>query len=165
MNLSTAIMLVNDSVRAVRVEYDPENAKNNNPNVLFKTLDPSLKKDDFVVVPTHTRHGFTVGKVMDIDFRVDFSSATTFGWIAGKVDVEGYKGVLAQEAEVVDRIGKAEENRMRAELRKSMGLGDIEFTDLDVVKSNAQLLAVSSPRGEAAPAAPQPAPAPEADTL
>lgn len=146
MNLSTAIMLVNKGVRAVRVEYDPDTFKNNNPNVKFKTLDPDLKVDDYVIVPTATRHGFTVGKVKELGFRVDFSSAEQFGWIVGKVDKVGYDNVIAQEKIVVDRIGQAEENRMREELSKSMGLGEIDFTDLDVTRATAAPQ-LSTPRG------------------
>lgn len=148
MNLSTSIFLVNKSVRAVRVDYDPDNYKNTNPNKLFKTLDPDLKKDDYVVVPTHTRHGFTVAKVTEVGFRVDFHSAEQFAWVAGKVDKDAYDTMLAQEKIVVDRIGAAEENRIRAELAKSMGLGDIDFTDIDVVKGSVAP-AIASPRGAA----------------
>lgn len=147
MNLSTAIMLVNDTIRAVRVEYDPETSKNNNPYVKFKTLDRTLAVDDLVVVPTHTRHGFTVAKVAEIGFRVDFNSAEQYGMIAGRVDKAAYDLLIEQEKTVVDRIGKAEENRMRAELVKSMGLGEINFTDLDVVRGSA-LPAPSTPRGQ-----------------
>lgn len=65
MNLTTAVFLVEEKARAVRVEYDPDVTRNNNPSKLFKTVNPDLKKDDLVVVPTHTRHGFTVAKITD----------------------------------------------------------------------------------------------------
>lgn len=146
MNLSTAIFLVNKAVRAVRVIYDPEHFKNNNPNKLFKTLDEKLEKDDYVIVPTNTRHGFTVAKVEEVGFRIDFHSAEQFSWIAGKLDKAAYESIIAQEKIVVDKIGMAEENRIRAELAKSMGLGDIDFTDLDVVRG-APTPALSTPRG------------------
>lgn len=155
MNLSTAIFLVNDSVRAVRVEYDPENFKNNSPNKLFKTLDVDLQKDDLVIVPTSTRHGFTIAKVVEVGFRVDFNSPDRFAWIGGKFDKPAYEHILKQEAIVIDRIGSAEENRIRQELKNSMGLGEISFTDLDVVRGSAPALA--SPRGARTA---QPAPAP-----
>lgn len=146
MNLSTAIFLVNDSVRAVRVEYDPDLMKNNSPNKLFKTLDPDIKKDDLVIVPTFTRHGYTIAKVTEVGFRVDFNSAEQFSWVGGKFDKLAYDNVLSQEKIVIDRIGEAEENRIRAQLKDSMGLGNINFTDLDVVKGNAAP-ALASPRG------------------
>lgn len=146
MNLSTAIFLVNKAVRPVRVVYDPDNFKNNNPNKLFKTLDESLVKDDFVIVPTNTRHGFTVAKVEEVGFRVDFHSTEQFAWIAGKLDKAAYDNIIEQEKVVVDRIGNAEENRIRAELAKSMGLAEVDFTDLDVVKGSPSPM-LSTPRG------------------
>jgi hypothetical protein len=85
MNLSAAIMLVRpDAVRPVRVEYDPDNKYNNNPTKVFKTVDKSIKKDDLVIVTTTTRHGFTVCKVVEVDFPVDYNSTEQWGWVAQK---------------------------------------------------------------------------------
>lgn len=137
MNLSTAIFLVNETVRSVRVEYDPDNFKNSNPNKLFKTLDATLAKDDLVIVPTHTRHGFTVAKVVEIDFQVDFNTPEHYSWIGGKFDKAAYDSVVDTEKAITLRVGKAEENKMRAELRKSMGLGEVSFTDLDIMAAAA----------------------------
>ena len=150
MNLSTAIFLVNETVRAVRVEYDPEISKNNNPNKLFKTLDSTLAKDDLVIVPTHTRHGFTVAKVVEIDFQIDFHTAEQYAWIGGKFDKTAYDSVLETEKKIIQKVGKAEENKMRAELRASMGLGEVSFTDLDIMAAARPTL-ISSPAGAAAP--------------
>lgn len=133
MNLSTAIFLVNKAVRPVRVEYDPDNSKNNSPDILFKTLDDSIKIDDFVVVPTRTRVGFTVCKVKEIGFRVNFDTTVQYDWIVARVDLDAHKRLVAQEAIVLNRIGDAEENRKRAELSAALQLSDIDLTDLDVV--------------------------------
>jgi hypothetical protein len=160
MNLSTAIFLVNKSVRAVRVSYDAE-PNRHNPANFFKTFDESLTKGDFVVVPTNTRHGFTVCKVEEIDFVVNFDSHTQYDWIVGKVDKAAYDSIVEQEKTVLDRIAKAEENRKRKELAEALGLASVDLTDLDVVKSNADLLpAPVNPRGQqptAAPATDEPA--------
>ena len=158
MNLSTAIFLVNETVRAVRVEYDPDNAKYNNPDKLFKTLDAGLAKDDLVIVPTSTRHGFTVAKVVEIDFQVDFNSPEQDRWVGGKFDKTAYDNVLQTEKQITARVGKAEENKMRAELRASMGLGEVSFTDLDIMAAAAPAALVNL---SGAPA-PAPTPAPDA---
>ncbi len=150
MNLTAAIMLVNKEVRPVRVVYDPDVPKHNDPNRLFKTLDPNLKVDDFVVVRTATRHGFTVAKVSEVGFRVNFDSPQDYDWIVAKVDVDQYKQMVAQENQVVERIGNAEENRKRAELAQSLGLQEIDLTDLDIVKGS-KALPSATPRGETAP--------------
>lgn len=146
MNLSTAIMLVNESVRSVKVSYDTD-YKNNNPNYFFKTLDPDLRVDDYVVVPTDTRHGMTVCKVTEIDFIVDFNAPNQYRWIVGKVDKAGADDIIKQEEVVLAKIAKAEENKMRAELRANMNLGDISFTDLDIVHGTVALPNAATPRG------------------
>ena len=147
MNLSTAILLVNKSVRALIVEYDPDAYKNNNFNKRFKTLDPDLKVDDLVVVPTSTRHGFTVGKVKEIDLRVDFNSSDQYDWIGGTFDKGAYDTILKQEKIVLDRVALAEENRIRAELKKTMGMDEVDFSDLEIVKGT-MALPSATPRGE-----------------
>jgi hypothetical protein len=152
MNLSVAIFLVNKSVRPVRVSYDPDYPKHNNPDAYFKTLDPSIKVGDKVVVPTTTRHGMTVCKVEEVDFRVNFDSTTDYKWVIGKVDVPAYEDIIAQELKVLDRIGDAEENRKRAELVKALQLEDINLTDLDITRGPTAIPAPPTPRGQ--PAAP-----------
>lgn len=133
MNLTAAVFLVNESVRALRVEYDPDNKYNNDTSRLYKTFDTTVSKGDLVVVPTNTRHGYTVAKVVDIDFQVDFQTTEQYRWVVDKVDLTRFKEVLETEKKIVHRVGKAEENKMRAELKASMGLGEIQFTDLDLM--------------------------------
>lgn len=130
MNLSAAIMLVNPGIRPVKVEYDPDIQRNNNPNKLFKTLDKDLAKDDLVIVPTNTRHGFTIAKVSEIDFPVDFSSSEVWGWIGGKFDKKTYDEVLKIEDNVKHKVAKTQENKMRAELIAAAGLGEVSFDDV-----------------------------------
>ncbi|MHB8283998.1 MAG: hypothetical protein ACYDD1_04910 [Caulobacteraceae bacterium] len=151
MNLSTAIFLVNKGVHSVRVSYDPDIPKHNNIDKLYKTLDETLKKGDYVVVPTSTRHGFTVCKIEEVDFVVNFDTTIQFEWIVGKVDKDAYDAIVAQEKIVLDRVAKAEENRKRKELAEALGLADVNLTDLDIVKSNIQLAAPATPRGGTAP--------------
>jgi hypothetical protein len=164
MNLSTAIFLVNSSVRSVRVEYDPESKYNNNPNKFFKTLDDGLKVDDYVIIPTHTRHGFTVCKVVEVDFRVNFDSHEQWAWIVGKVDKTMYDDILEQERKALDRIGKAEENRKRKELADALKLEEVDFGDLNITKSKL-IPAPASVYGQQAAELPTEAPPPAPDTI
>lgn len=77
MNYSTAIFLINKDVRAIAVTYekidmnqDTTKMKFSAPYLsggklptgatVFKTMDPKVKVDDYVTVPTDTRHGMTV---------------------------------------------------------------------------------------------------------
>lgn len=131
MNLSSAIMLFDKSVRPVRVEYDPDNKYNNMGamKMVFKTIDPSIKKDDLVVVETTTRHGYTIAKVLEIDFVVDFNSAVEWGWLA-KFDKDAFQGILKVEDGVKQKVAKAQENKMRAEMLETLGMKETDVGDL-----------------------------------
>lgn len=124
MNLSLASFLVEPNCRAVRVEYDPDHTyKNDHLRCrTYKTLDGSIKVDDLVVVPTETRHGFTVVKVKDIGFRVNYDSSDEYKWIVGKVDAAAYKSLLTADKAVVEKVGLIEENKKKRELMEAMGL-------------------------------------------
>lgn len=143
MNLSAAIMLVDKNVRSVRVEYDPEVKYNNNPNKVFKTINKGIKTGDLVVVQTNTRHGFTICKVTEIDFPVDFNSSEQWGWIGDKFDKDMFDAVLKIEDGVKVRVAKAEENRMREQLKRDMGLSEVDFSDLDIAKLGAPTAAAT----------------------
>ena len=137
MNLSASIMLVDKTVRPVKVEYDPIDTKNNNPMTRFKTINPEIKVGDLVICQTNTRHGFTIVKVIEADFPVDFNSAEQWGWIGDKFDKASFDNVLKIEESVKGRVAKAEENRMREQLKRDMGLADVDFTDLLIGHSSA----------------------------
>lgn len=159
MNLTTAAMLLNKSIRPVKVEYDPDNYKNNSPHVRFKTIDQTIKKDDLVVVTTGTRHGFTVAKVLEVDFPVDFNSAEQWGWIIEKVNLPQHKAILETESKIVARVGEVQENKMRAELKEAMGLGTVSFDDLDIMSVAQPTLAPPAPAPYEPPASPANPPA------
>lgn len=127
MNSSTAIFLVTDKVRAIRVSYDTDE-RNNNPGYLFKTFDASIAKDDLVVVPTTTRHGFTICKVVEVDVDVDYTGGgIQYKWIAGKFDPSGYNQTLEQEQDIIDKVNRAERNRKRQELAAALKIDETEF--------------------------------------
>lgn len=111
MNYTKCILLVDDSVKVVRVNYD--SAGNDR---FFKTLIQDLKKDDLVVIPTSTRHNFTVGKVAEIDCLVDLDDNTQLGWIAQKVDNDAYEATLKQESVAVEQIKSAELRQKKSAL-------------------------------------------------
>jgi hypothetical protein len=118
VNLSTAIFLVNKDVRAVRVSYDP----NGDPNgsYVFKTLDQMIAVGDLVIIPTSTRHGFTVASVAAVDVDINLDDAVQYKWIAGRFDKAGYDDVLEKEAKVVDVVRRAEFRRKREQLGEAI---------------------------------------------
>ena len=117
MNYTTAVFLINNTVRAVMCNYEPDAP---DKKVMFKTLDPAIKVGDLVIVPTKTRHGMTVSKVVEVDVDVDFDSGTQVGWLVCKVEQASYEATLAQEAQAISVITSAEKTKKRNELAAAL---------------------------------------------
>jgi hypothetical protein len=135
VNPSAAVMLVEDSIRPCKVEYDPDNYKNNSSDKFFKCLDQDIKKGDLVIVTTNTRHGMTVAKVTDIgtaEVPVNFEGSDTWGWIVGLVPSEQHKKILETEKAIVGRVQEVNTNKLRSELKDAMGLSKVSFKDLSL---------------------------------
>ena len=118
MNYSTAIMLVNESIRAIRCAYEP--TQEGTKEYLFKSLDNTIKVGDLVVVPSTTRYKRAVVKVTEIDAEVDYDSTVQIEWIVGKIDNADYAAIRAAEQEAIDKIKAAEKLRKKAELRDKL---------------------------------------------
>ena len=117
MNYSTAVFLINPNARAILATYE---AGDNAPRTMFKTFDPAIKVNDLVVVPTQTRHGFTVVKVVAVDVDVDFDSPVKVDWVAARVDLASYADVLTQEAQAIRMMQSAEARKKRNELAAAL---------------------------------------------
>ena len=121
MNYSTAVMLFNADIRAVKVSYDPNDLSNGKPkSYLFKTLDPDLKVGDYVTIPTDTRHKITVGRVEEIDVEVDFDDALEIKWIVSRVPVSEYEGILKDEESWIAEMKKAQNRKKKEDIKNSM---------------------------------------------
>ena len=133
MNYSQAIFLISDEARAVLVTYERgEHAE----KTLFKTLDPDIKVDDFVVVQTGTRHHMTVCKVVETDVEVDFDSAEEIKWIIGTVHTADFDALVAQENEAIARIKSAEKRKKKNELREALLADAEELKSLPIYSSD-----------------------------
>lgn len=117
MNYTTAVFLINKHARAILATYEEQDAAK---RTLFKTLDDTIKVDDFIIVPTDTRHRMTVCKVVEVDADVDFESQAKVDWVIGVVDRAEYDKVLAQEGAAIQAIKAAELRKKREDLRDSM---------------------------------------------
>lgn len=118
MNYTAAIFLINKQVRGVTVTYDP--ADKTGQGFTFKTLDPAIIVDDLVIIPTGTRHGFTVAKVNAIDVDVDLDSAIEYKWLAGKFSSKSYEEILEQEKLAIAKIKSAEIRKKRDDMREAL---------------------------------------------
>lgn len=124
MNYSTAIFLISDDVRAILVTYE---AEDNAPRVMFKTMDPNIKVDDFVVVPSSTRHKITTAKVVAVDVEIDLESTVEMAWIVGVITMVEFDKIKSQEGDAIAKIKSAEKRRKRDELREALvkDVGDL----------------------------------------
>lgn len=126
MNYSTASMLINDNIRAIETVYEPDtvdsrgNITRKAVRTVFKTLDPTVKPGDLVIVPSHTRHNFTTVLVEKVDVEVDHNDSTVINWIVDKVVMDGYKTVIDQEAIWIEDFKKAEKRSQKDALRAKM---------------------------------------------
>lgn len=115
MNYTTAVMLINPNIRAIKATYE-----NGATPEIFKTLDETVQVDDLVVVETDTRHNMTVVKVTEVDVDVDFDSTKHVKWVVQKVDKEAHENLKKEESRAVDAIKKAELRKKREEIRSNL---------------------------------------------
>lgn len=126
MNYSAAVMLVNESIRAILCEYDP---KDSTKKYIYKTLDASIKRGDLCVVPSTTRHNRTVVKVIDVDVDIlDLIESTVqVEWIVGKIDNADYAAIKRVEDEAIQKMKDAEKLRKKKELQEKLFAHDMDL--------------------------------------
>lgn len=154
-NYSTAVMLFNDNIRAIKCAYEPGSG---NRDTVFKTLDKTIEVDDLVIVPTGTRAGMTVVKVVEVDYDIDIEDDTQVDFIVGKVHIKAYDQILELEQKWISALKAGEKQRKRDELEGSMrglyassGIDSLEIANMTGEYSDPELRI-------APPPAPPPAP-------
>jgi hypothetical protein len=129
MNYSTAVMLINPSIRAVLGKYE-ENGK----PTLFKTIDQDLKVDDTAVVESGTRWELTTVKITAVDVDVDFDSPTNIGWVVMKISLQDHENLKKMEAAAIDLIKKGELRKRREDIKRNtldaVSAGEIDKLDI-----------------------------------
>ncbi len=156
MNYSTAVMLINTNIRAIKTLYEPDDVDSKGTvtrkkvRTVFKTLDPTIKAGDIVVVPSGTRHGFTTNLVEEVDVDVDFEDSTEIKWIVDKIALTGYNAVLAEEKTWIDECKKAEKRDKAQKLKDKMfayykEAGNTNMALLAGTVDNVEIKAVEAP--------------------
>lgn len=129
MNYSTAVMLINPSIRAVLGKYE-EHGK----TTVFKTIDKDLKVNDFAVVESGTRWGMTTVQITAVDVDVDFDNSTLVGWVVGKVDQDAHERLKKMEDQAIEVIKKGELRKRREDIKKNtldaISAGEIDKLDI-----------------------------------
>lgn len=126
MESSRLIFLINDQARAVKAIYEAGASPE-----IFKTLDASLKVDDFAVVQSGTRHGYTVVKITEVGIEVDLDGTTPLKWLVQKIDKPSFDLLLKDEAAAADHVQGVERRKRKEELRKAL-LGDAAIGSLAI---------------------------------
>lgn len=126
MNYSTAVMLVNQNIRAINCSYEPDLVDANGKvtkrydRYTYKTLDQTLRPGDYVVVPTDSRHKMTVIRVEEVDVDVDFDSSLEIKWVISRVDTDAHSAILTEETKWIEALKKSEKRHKREEIKKKM---------------------------------------------
>lgn len=148
-NYDRAVFVINDDVRCVETIYEAEKHspyydpsrgahKNGLPKrTQFKTTNEHVEVGDLAIVPTNTRHGFTVVKVVAVNVTPDLKSSAPMDWIVCLFKTTDYDAIKSLEAEAIAKIQEAERRREREELKKAL-VGDYaaDLKALPIYKTN-----------------------------
>lgn len=152
-NYSTAIFLINKSARAIAVTYEKIDLNQDTTKlkfqpaylsggklpdgaVVFKTMDKDIAVNDFVIVPTDTRHGMTVCKVVAVDVEIDFESSNECHWLIGTVNTIDFEDIRQQEEKAIIAIKAAEVNQKKEALSNAL-LENLKNSGVDIPMLNA----------------------------
>ncbi len=123
MNYSTAVMLINENIRAVNVTYSPDKEDETQNRYTFKTLDPTIEKGDYVVVGLNSRgrdHDLIVVQVDEVDVDVNFEHDRQIKWILTKINLAESEEIAKEEAKWIEQIQKSEIRKKKKELKEGM---------------------------------------------
>jgi hypothetical protein len=120
MNYTTAICLISDDVRGIAVSYELPVEGVETKLYTFKSLDKTIRVGNLVIIPTDTRHGFTVVEVQEIDVEIPIDSTLTYKWIAAVFSRVRYDTVLEEEAHIVSRIKSGHARKQRSDIRATL---------------------------------------------
>lgn len=107
---TAATLLCCADARAIVCVYEEDAEKKPATRATFKTFDASIQVGDLVIVPTGTRHGMTVVRVVEVDYKVDYENLSErIRWIVQKVDAWDYHNLLRADIVAQTEIAKLEE--------------------------------------------------------
>jgi hypothetical protein len=115
MDNSNIVFLINDDIRAVKAIYDEGGSADT-----FKTMDPSVKVGDILVVESSTRHKVTTVKVVEVEVDINFDSNVAVKWVVAKVNMDAFADILVMENDAIAAVNSAERKRKKDALRASL---------------------------------------------
>jgi phosphoribosyl 1,2-cyclic phosphodiesterase len=115
MDNSVIVPLINDDCRLMKVAYEDGGSAS-----IMKTLDPTIKVDDLVVVQSGTRWEMTVAKVTEVDIDINFEIQRDVKWIVTRICEKTFDHIKSMEVEAINAVQAAEKKRKKDELRASV---------------------------------------------
>ena len=99
----------------------------------FKTFNPTIRVDDYVVVPSSTRHNMTVCKICEVDVEPTLDTDDKIDWIVCTIDRSSYMDTIKQEGIFIDAVKEAEKASLKKKLREDF-LANVDVSDLKIVE-------------------------------
>jgi len=122
MHDSRKVFLLDEEPRCILATYEEgENASRTE----FKTWDQDIQVDDFIVVPSGTRHDMTVVKVVKVDVEPNLESSHKMDWVVCKIDRAAFEDTTQREATFLNAARKAEKLRKKQQMREDF-LRDVD---------------------------------------
>lgn len=136
MHDSRRVFLLDPEPRCILATYEPEGLApydSKKERKEFKTFDETIVVDDFIVVPTDTRHKMTIMKVVEVDVDPDLESSKKVDWVVAKTSNSVYQDLLAQESKILDLVNAAKKKRLKAQMKADF-LEGLEDEELSMMK-------------------------------
>ena len=131
MHESRKIFLTDAEPICILATYEDHEDAN---KTALKTYDETLAVDDYIVVPSATRHEMTVMKIVEVGVEPNLDSNSKIDWVIGKIDRTPYEKLLSQEGDFLSRARKAEKKRKKEQMREDF-LAGMEDEDLKMLPS------------------------------
>lgn len=126
MHDTRKVFLLDPEPKCIKAVYE---AHEDATQTEFKTFDEDIKVDDYVIVPSTTRHEMTVCRVVEIDVEPDLDTSVKMDWVIGKIESSQYETILDQERQLIDAVRSAEKKRRKAQLKEDI-LADVDTKDM-----------------------------------
>lgn len=128
MHDSRKVFLLEGELRCITAAYE---AGDDARTTEFKTFDAAIAVDDYIIVPTDTRHEMTVCKVHKVDVEPDLDSGGEMLWVIGKISLAGHEATVASEERFIAAARSAERSRRMKQLKEDI-LADVD-TNIKVI--------------------------------
>lgn len=128
MHDSRKVFLLEGELRCIKAAYE---AGDDAGTTEFKTFDAGIAVDDYIIVPSGTRHEMTICKVHEVDVEPNLDSGSEMLWVIGKVSLSGHEATVASEERFIAAARSAERARKMKQLKEDI-LADVD-ADIKVI--------------------------------